>query len=97
MSDPMELARDMANAIMRERTARSSSVVDADGRQRVTFQHMQASHQMDEAVAAFCAAVGMPVVMPEQYSDAEALRRWTGHEIPAGWDGTAEDADAVAA
>lgn len=82
MTDPLELARNMAMAIMRDRTARSSSVVDNDGRQRVTFQHMQASSQLDEAMNAFCAAVGMAVVMPEQYSDAEALKMWTGHDMP---------------
>jgi len=96
MTDPIELARDMATAIMRERAARCSSVVDGDGRQRVTFQHMQASHQLDQAMAAFCEAVGMPVVIPEQYSDAEALKMWTGHDMPAEWDGVATDEDAVA-
>jgi hypothetical protein len=95
MTDPIDLARDMAAAIMRERTARSSSTVDRDGRQRVTFQHMQASHQLDEAMTAFCTAVGMPVVMPEQYSDAEALKKWTGHDIPQEWDGAVSDADAA--
>lgn len=83
MTDPMELARNMAHAIMRDRVARSSSVVGKDGRQRVTLQHMQASRQMDEAMDAFCNAVGMPVETPEQYTDAEALRIWTGMEMPS--------------
>lgn len=95
MTDPIDLARSMATAIMRDRTARSSSPVDGDGRQRVTFQHMQASHELDVAMTAFCAAVGMTVVMPEQYSDAEALKKWTGHDIPEGWDGAVADSDAV--
>jgi hypothetical protein len=72
----------MARAIMRDRTARSSSPVGRDGRQRVTFQNMQAASQMDAAMRAFCAAVGMPVEEPEQYTDAEALRIWTGTDLP---------------
>lgn len=67
---------------MRERVARSSSVVGKDGRQRVTFQHMQASRQLDEAMEAFCSSIGMPVEMPTQYSDAEALKMWSGLDMP---------------
>ncbi len=80
--DPLALAMQMATAIMRDRVARSSSVVGKDGRQRVTFQHMQASKQLDETMEAFCASVGMPVELPEQYSDAQALKIWSGLEMP---------------
>ncbi len=82
MKDTMDLARDMALAIMRERTARSSSVAGRDGRQRITFQHMQAMKQLDDAMEAFCIADGMQVVLPAQYTDAEAIFHWTGKAMP---------------
>lgn len=82
MTDVLDLAREMAKAIMRDRTARSSSAVGRDGRQRITFQHMQASKQLDDAMEAFCDAIGMEVSMPEQYTDAEAIKQWTGRDIP---------------
>lgn len=96
MTDPLELAREMARAIMRDRTARSSSTVGRDGRQRVTFQHMQAMKQMDEAMASFCAAVDMPIVMPEQYTDAEALKEWSGLDMPAAEEQISDDLFAIA-
>lgn len=78
----LDLARNMALAIMRDRVARSSSTVGRDGRQRVTYQHMQAYKQMDDAMEAFCEAVGMTIEKPTQYTDAEALKIWSGLEMP---------------